>query len=142
MRTWIAADPLRALLAAIALLTALTGATQMFAPGAVLRPLGAELTSTTRHLFATVGMFMVIVGGMLATTLLSHQPTPVVVVWSALQKLGAFLAVLLGVLADVFGSVALGVAFFDLITALLLGLYWHRLRRGGVPAGTPPEVPL
>jgi hypothetical protein len=49
------------------------------------------------------------------------------------QKLGAFIAVAVGVARDLFGSIALVVALFDLLTAVLAGMLWLRLRRA-VPA--------
>ncbi len=132
MRDGVVRDPLRALLTALGAVTALTGAVQVVAPGLVLGALGADITPSSRQLFGTVGMFMVVVGGLLTHVLVRPEPSPVVVGWAAGQKLGAFLAVGLGVLTDVFATVALGVAFFDLATAVLLVVYARRL---GVPAG-------
>ncbi|UXM93031.1 hypothetical protein [Paenarthrobacter sp. JL.01a] len=126
--------PLRAVLTAIAGITVLSGAVQVPFGGPILRLLGAEDTATSRQLFGTVGMFMVIVGGLLLHSLLSGTPSPVVVLWSALQKAGAFGAVGIGVLNGVFAPIALGVAFFDLATAVLLFIYWRRIR---VPAVAP-----
>jgi hypothetical protein len=55
--------------------------------------------------------------------------------WAGLQKFGAFVAVLLGVLNQIFAPLALGVALFDLATAVLLGISWRRLRgRTAAPA--------
>ena len=123
------ADPLRGVVAAIAALTILSGLGQLVAPGVVLDLLGAESTATTRHFFAIVGMFMAVVGGVLLQALLT-EPTPsYVVLWGAVQKLGAFIAVTVGVWRDLFGSIALVVALFDLFTAVLAAVLWHRLRR-------------
>ena len=123
------ADPLRGVVAAISALTVLSGLGQLVAPGVVLDLLGAESTATTRHFFAIVGMFMAVVGGVLLQALLT-EPTPsYVVLWGALQKLGAFIAVAVGVARDLFGSIALVVAVFDLLTAVLAGTLWLRLRR-------------
>ena len=127
------ADPLRAVVAAIAALTVLSGLGQLVLPGTVLDLLGAESTATTRHFFAIVGMFMAVVGAVTLQALLD-EPTPAyVVLWCAVQKLGAFVAVSVGVARDLFGSVALVVALFDLLTAVLAAALWHRLR-GPVPA--------
>jgi hypothetical protein len=123
------ADPLRGVVAAISALTVLSGLGQLVVPGVVLDLLGAESTPTTRHFFAIVGMFMAVVGGVVLQALLT-EPTPsYVVLWGALQKLGAFAAVAVGVARDLFGSIALVVAFFDLLTAVLAGVLWLRLRR-------------
>ncbi|MBO1266468.1 hypothetical protein J1902_00470 [Arthrobacter sp. PO-11] len=126
---WAAADPLRAVLAAIAVITVVSGAAQVPFGGPILQLLGAEPTPDARQLFGTVGMFMVVVGGLLLQTLLSASPSTDVVFWSGLQKLGAFGAVGTGVLNSVFSPLALAVAVFDLTTAVLLYLYWRRLTR-------------
>ena len=122
------ADPLRGVVAAISAATVLTGLVQLVVPGTVLDLLGAESTPTTRHLFAIVGMFMAVVGGVTLQALLT-EPTPAyVVMWCAVQKLGAFVAVTVGVTRDLFDTVAMVVAVFDLLTALLAGALWWRLR--------------
>ncbi|MDR6637603.1 hypothetical protein [Paenarthrobacter nitroguajacolicus] len=124
---WAAADPLRAVLAAIAIITILTGAIQVPFGGPVLQIIGADSTRGTRQLFGTVGMFMVVVGGLLLHTLLNAVPAPEVVLWSGVQKAGAFGAVGIGVLNGVFAPLALLVTFFDLATAVLLFIYWRRI---------------
>jgi hypothetical protein len=126
------ADPLRGVVAAISAITVLSGLGQLVAPGVVLDLLGAESTATTRHFFAIVGMFMAVVGAVTLQALLS-EPTPsYVVLWCAVQKLGAFVAVSVGVVRDLFDSIALAVALFDLLTAALAAALWHRLRRPAV----------
>ena len=126
------ADRLRAVVAAIAALTVLSGLGQLLLPGTVLDLLGAESTATTRHFFAIIGMFMAVVGGVTLQALLV-EPTPAfVVLWCAVQKLGAFVAVSVGVLRDLFSSVAMAVALFDLLTAVLATALWRRMR---APAG-------
>ncbi len=131
---WALSDPLRAVLAVIAIITVLTGAIQVPFGGPVLQLIGAESTPETRQLFGTVGMFMVVVGGLLLHTLLNTAPSPEVVLWSGLQKTGAFGAVGIGVLNGVFSPLALLVAFFDLATAILLFIYWRRI--SAAPANT------
>jgi hypothetical protein len=128
------ADPLRGVVAAIAALTVVSGLGQLALPGTVLDLLGADSTPTTRHFFAIVGMFMAVVGGVTLQALLSDPAPPYVVLWCAGQKLGAFVAVSVGVARDLFGSVALVVALFDLLTAVLAAALWHRLRRTTVVA--------
>ena len=123
------ADPLRGVVAAISALTVLSGLGQLVAPGVVLDLLGAESTATTRHFFAIVGMFMAVVGAVMLQALLTEPTPPYVVLWGAVQKLGAFVAVAVGVARDLFGSIALVVAVFDLLTAVLAAALWHRLRR-------------
>lgn len=127
-RSRLTADPLRGLLALIAAVTALTGLSQLVAPGVALGLLDAESTATSRQLFATVGMFMVVVGGVTLHALLTEPAPAFVIGWAALQKAGAAVAVTWGVAADVFGELALLVAAFDALTAVLALVLWQRLR--------------
>jgi hypothetical protein len=121
------ADRLRAVVAAVAALTVLSGLGQLLLPGVVLDALGAESTPTTRHFFAIVGMFMAVVGGVTLQALLTADPPAYVVLWCAVQKAGAVVAVTVGVARDLFAGLALLVAVFDLLSAVLAGLLWHRM---------------
>lgn len=127
-------DPLRLVLLVIGAITVLTGAVQLCAPGPVLDVLSADSTGISRHLFATVGMFMVVVGGLLVQALLTPAPPPYVLLWAGLQKFGAWALVGIGVIRDLFAPIALLVAFFDLATALLCWLMARRLRTAAVAA--------
>lgn len=126
-------DPLALALRVVAGVTVLTGAVQVVAPAFVLARLGATTDATASHLFATVGMFMVVVGGLLATTLARPRHDPDVVLWAAVQKAGAALAVGVGVARGTFDALALGVAAFDLLTAVVLVVHLRRLPRRGRP---------
>ena len=117
------------LLALIAAATVLTGATQMFAPAFVLHFLDADVTRTSAHFFAIVGMFMVLFGGATLNALFSARPSPVVIFWSALQKFGASGAVALGVTRGVFSQLAYAVAVIDFLSGVLAIWYWLRIRR-------------
>jgi hypothetical protein len=117
------------LLILISAMTALTGAIQIVTPALILRLLSAEVTPTSKHFFAIVGMFMVLFGGATLNALLSLVHHPIVIFWSALQKLGASIAVGLGVQRNVFASIALIVAVIDLLSGLLLLWYWKRIRQ-------------
>jgi hypothetical protein len=119
---------IRRSLIAISGLTMVSGAAQLLAPRRMLKALAAEGDATARHFFATIGMFMVVVGGGLLNALLRPGRDPVIVLWAALQKLGASLAVGLGVRRRVFSPLALGVAFFDLLSGLLAAEHWRRIR--------------
>lgn len=132
---WLRRHPLRAVLVALALITALTGVAEILAPAALLSLLGAVSTPLGMQLFATVGLFMVVVGGLLTQSLLQHAPNRDVVLWSGVQKAGAAVAVSLGVLHGVFAPIALLVAAFDLATAVLLFVYGQRVHRRLVSAG-------
>ena len=124
-------DWLYMLLLLIAASTFLTGAVQAIAPGFILRLLSAELTITSRHFFAIVGMFMVLFGGATLHALLSFKHHPVVILWSSFQKFGASVAVALGVQHHVFSSLALVVAAVDFVSGVLALWYWSRIRREG-----------
>jgi hypothetical protein len=129
VRERLVADPLRLILVAIAVITVVSGLTQIVAPGFVLDRLSVDNTEATRQLFATVGMFMVLFGGMLIQALLDRAEHPIVVFWAALQKLGASAAVGIGVARGVFSGVALLVAGFDLLSGALGLAFWRRIRR-------------
>lgn len=119
---------IRRALIAISALTVVSGAVQALAPRRLLRSLMAEDDATARHLFGTIGMFMFVVGGGLLNALLRPGRDPVIVFWAALQKIGAFAAVAIGVRRRIFSPLALGVAFFDLLSGLLAAEHWRRIR--------------
>lgn len=104
---------------AISVITVISGLTQVFMPATVLKVIGADITESIRHLFGIVGMFMALFGGMLVHAIYSTHTSKVVVFWCALQKLGAFVAVSLGVINGLFSWMAMSVAVFDLFSGLL-----------------------
>jgi hypothetical protein len=73
--------------------------------------------------FGTIGMFMALFGGMLLHVLLTRQMLPPVFLWAGLQKIGAFVAVVIGVMHHLFGPMALAVASFDLLSGILIFVY-------------------
>jgi len=115
-------------LKAIAVLTILSGLLQVVKPQWVLAVVGAEITATSKHFFGIVGMFMALFGGMLWQALVAERPQPLPVFWCGLQKLGATVAVGLGVSRDLFSWLALGVAGFDLFSGALILAYWWTIR--------------
>jgi hypothetical protein len=112
--------------------TVLSGLVQMIAPGFVLHVVGGATDGAGAHFFGIVGMFMVLFGGMMLQALLSPSDHPVAVLWAGLQKLGAAAAVSLGVSRGFFSSLALLVAGFDLLSGLLILVYWRSIRRPGL----------
>jgi hypothetical protein len=122
-------DTLRTGVKAIAGLTFVTGAVQAAQPGELLKPLSVENNEATRHLFRTVGMFMVVVAGGLSATLRKGPGDPDVLFWGGVQKVGASAAVGLGVKRGVFSPLALAVAGFDLLSGVLVFAYRRRVRR-------------
>ncbi|HTC22638.1 MAG TPA: patatin [bacterium] len=119
------------ILVAISGITVASGLFQVLATDFELKVLSAESTATSRHFFAIVGMFMVLFGGMLLQALLGESDQPVAVLWAGLQKFGASAAVGIGVLHQIFSGLALLVAGFDLLSGILILLYWRSL-------GNPP----
>jgi hypothetical protein len=79
-------------------------------------------------LFATIGMFMFFFGGMMIHALYHEDDNRVVVIWSAFQKLGASVAVAIGILKGIFLPVAGMVAAFDLFSCVLFLVYLQSLK--------------
>jgi len=121
---------IRLLVLIISVMTCISGMMQMLNPGFVLNFIGAEITPASSHFFGIVGMFMTLFGGLMIHALYSVHPNRVAVFWCALQKLGAFVAVGLGIINEVFSMIAAGVAFFDLFSGLLFLYYLKTLKSG------------
>lgn len=126
-------DWLYRVIVALAAITFVSGIFQLLAPEVLLRILQVENTPTSRHLFATIGMFMAVVGGALLHTFYLRTDSRVLVFWTSLQKLGASILVTLGVMKSVFSPLALPVAGFDFLTAILFFWYWVRQRQAILP---------
>ncbi len=118
---------LRRLSWAIAAITVASGTVQVVFTGWELDFLDAENTATTRHFFAIVGMFMVLFGGLVLHVLRDPSRAQTPMLWASLQKFGAAAAVGLGVAGEVFSALALGVAAFDLASAVVYLLYRRRV---------------
>ena len=109
---------------AVAFITLISGLVQMLAPSFMLGFIGKELpTASSAHFFGIVGMFMALFGGMLIHAIYSAVTNKQVVLWSALQKFGAFIAVSIGVFNGLFSILAMSVAVFDLFSGLLFIVY-------------------
>jgi hypothetical protein len=114
----------RAVLRGVGATTAATGVLQVASPASTLGLLRADESATARHFFGTVGMFMACTGSLL----LARPDDPAVLLMTAGQKLGASVAVGLGVRRGVLAPVALGVAGFDAVSGLVALDSWRRLR--------------
>ncbi|WP_417589892.1 patatin [Owenweeksia hongkongensis] len=112
----------------ISVLTVVSGLTQVVMPGFVLNVIGAEVTDISKHLFGIVGMFMALFGSLMLHTVYQTYTSRTAVFWCAMQKLGAFAAVSLGVYNELFSWMALGVAIFDLISGILFLYYIKTLK--------------
>ena len=119
---------LRIIVLFIAALTVVTGLCQVVVPAPMLALVGAANEPSMAHLFATVGMFMMIVGGALLQAELGSKGAGPVPLWATLQKAGASAMVALGVVRGVFGTVAWVVAGFDGLSAVLMAAYFMRKR--------------
>jgi hypothetical protein len=109
----------------ISVATVLSGLVQMISPQTVLTFIQAEITPTSSHFFAIVGMFMTLFGGLMLHAIYSPFPQRPAVLWCAFQKLGAFAAVGLGILNGIFAPIAAAVALFDLFSGLVF-LYYYK----------------
>ena len=114
---------IRLLVLIISVATILSGLVQMIVPGFVLNFAGAQITPTTSHFFAIVGMFMTLFGCLMVNTIYNVTPSPSTVLWCAFQKLGASIAVFLGIIHGIFSVPAAGVALFDLCSGILFFYY-------------------
>ena len=128
-------DGLFWVLVVIAFGTLLSGVTQILAPGFVLGMVGGDTGSASAtYTFGIIGMFMALFGGLMAQALLDEHDHPIILLWAALQKLGAAVAVTVGVREHHLGTLALAVGAFDALTGILLLLYRRRVTVGGVGA--------
>lgn len=118
---------LRLAVIAISLITVVSGLAQLIAPAFVLEIVGAETSASAQHLFRTVGMFMAITGGLFLQSLLSHSDERSIPFWIGVQKLAAAGLVSWGVLTGIFGTLALGVAAFDLLSGVLAWIFLSRI---------------
>ena len=125
------AGVLPCVLRAIAGITVATGALTAVRPGLVLGELTPGPTPMDRQLFGTIGMFMVVSGGTLDRCLAVPSPDRGLLIWAAVQKLGASTAVGIGVRRRLFSPRALPVAAFDLVSGLGCLVYaWQRSCEG------------
>ena len=120
---------LRWLLIAIAAITVLTGLAQLIVPSTVLAIVATSAEPAAAHMFATVGMFMVITGAMFLQSLLARSSERAIPLWIGVQKASACVLVALGVFKGVFALLALGVAAFDGLTGVLAFMFWQRMPR-------------
>lgn len=118
---------IRILLLIISIATLFSGALQAIAPAFVLDFVGAAIDETSKQLFATIGMFMFLFGGMMIHALYHEENNRVVIIWSGLQKLGASVAVFVGIFKGIFIPLAAGVAVFDLVSGILFFYYLKTL---------------
>lgn len=102
----------------IAGITVATGALTAVRPGLVLGELSPQPTRMDQQLFGTIGMFMVVSGGTMHRALAATQPERGVLIWSAVQKLGASAAMGIGVFRGLYARRALAVAGFDFASGL------------------------
>ena len=113
----------------ISVATILSGLTQVFAPAFVLGIIGAEVTPTSAHFFAIIGMFMALFGGLTLHAVYSAIANPVAITWAAFQKLGAAVAVGVGIATGIFSMLAAAVALFDLFSGILFLYYVNRIKK-------------
>lgn len=104
----------------IGVLTAASGAGLVVAPRLVLRILGAGRRGSGPFFLQVVGMFMMMSGGLLADGCRTDPPSRIALRWACFGKLGAAVAMTLGVRSGRLGRIAVPVAAFDGLSAALL----------------------
>ncbi|WP_158800550.1 patatin [Pedobacter sp. L105] len=114
---------IRLIILLISITTVLSGLVQLIHTEFILSQIGAEITPVTVQLFATIAMFMVLFGGLIIHALYSAHSNRAAFLWGALQKLGASIAVFIGIHHHLFLSKAALVASFDLLSAILFFIY-------------------
>ena len=117
---------LKALLIFIAAATVVSGLAQMMASGTIFGIIAAAPTPAGAHLFATIGMFMVITGAMFLQVLLTRSAERAVPLWIGVQKALAAILVPMAVVKGYFLWPSLGVAAFDAASAVLVLMFWWR----------------
>ncbi len=111
----------------VARVTIVSGGLQAVAPGLTLDRMSRRPDSLSKHLYSTIGMFMVVSGGSLSTALrLPDSDARPALAWCAAQKIGAAVAVAIGVRRHDLSRMALGVAAFDFASGLLILDYRRR----------------
>jgi hypothetical protein len=113
-------------------ITAVSGLLVLAFPITMLHLLDAGTTDPAPYIFGVVGLFMLLFGGLLVDAARRPEPPPVALFWCFLQKVGASVAMLAGFITDVYGWLALLVAVFDGVSALVVYGLWRReaLRQG------------
>lgn len=111
----------------ISIATVVSGLVQMISPTTVMTLIKADITATSAHFFGIVGMFMALFGGLMLHAVYSPRPQRPAIFWSALQKLGAFAAVGLGIINGIFGPLAASVALFDLFSGIFFLYYLKKI---------------
>jgi hypothetical protein len=120
---------IRLVLIIIAGITVVSGLAQLVAPATVLGFVARDGEALSAHLFATVGMFMVITGAMFLQSLLRRSTEPSIPFWIAVQKAAAAILVGWAIYRGLFVWLAAGVAAFDAATAIVAFMFWSRLPR-------------
>jgi hypothetical protein len=113
----------------IAVLTVISGFTQMIMPSFVLNFIGGDIGASNNHSFGIIGMFMLLFGGMVLHAIYQANTSKTVIFWAGLQKIGAAIAVGLAIQKGLFNGLAGLVAGFDLISGVLFFLFWRKLEK-------------
>jgi hypothetical protein len=113
----------------IGIITIFSGLAQVINPELVLSVVGGEKSPGGNHSFAIIGMFMVLFGALVVHALSTETQEPVAIFWCSLQKLGAAVAVGIGVGKGLFSPLALAVAGFDLLSFFVMFVFWMTIRK-------------
>ncbi|HEY4328060.1 MAG TPA: hypothetical protein VGN20_29010 [Mucilaginibacter sp.] len=119
---------IRVIILIISLLTILSGIVQLVMPAFVLSQVGAAINDTTKQLFATIAMFMIMFGGLVVHALYDAQSNRAAFLWGAFQKFGASIAVGIGILHGIFNLTSGAVASFDFCSGILFLYYYKQIK--------------
>lgn len=119
---------LKLIILAISVMTFFSGLMQMVRPAFVLDFVGGENTPATRQFFGTIGMFMLLFGGLVIHTLYEARTSRTAMLWAGLQKFGASVAVAIGIYHGLFSMTAGAVAGFDFLSGILFFVYLRTLK--------------
>jgi len=120
---------LRIAVVLISVATMISGFVQMIFPDFILGIIGGETIESNSHSFSIVGMFMLIFGSLLLHNTYSIKESPVTIFWCAIQKLGAAVAVSVGIYKGLFIMLAGAVAGFDLFSGILFLIYLKQVKK-------------
>lgn len=120
---------LQILIVLISVASVVSGLIQMVAPGFILGLVGGKASPTTVHLFAIIGMFMVLFGALMLTAVYAAVPNRAIVFWCGMQKLGASAAVIIGICHGIFQLPAAAIATFDGVSGILFLYFLYTLKK-------------
>ena len=116
-------------LVSIGAITIVSGVAQCIVPDPLLEVLTPEMASTSRHFLSITGVLTASFGALLVHALMTSDWQHVAVLWIGIQKILAAIAVGLAIRANVFSTLALWAAGFDLVAGIMIAAFWFWIRQ-------------